>query len=62
MGPSGPFTPWIEHPIMQGRCTSCGLIPKAVCEQNPSVAYTHYDMTLTNKPTGNIVPCTNTLG
>ena len=56
-GPSGAFLPWIEHQILDGRCVCCGLVPKACCQDNPAVAYTHYDMTLIVKPTGNIIPC-----
>ena len=56
MGPSGPFTPWIQHPVRDGQCIACGLVPKAVCETE-SVAYTHVGAYLTVKPTGRVVVC-----
>lgn len=57
-GPKGPFTPWLEHDIAEGRCVRCGLVPKATAKEDPTKAYTHAGMTLQCRPTGNIVLCT----
>jgi hypothetical protein len=58
-GPSGPFTPWLEHDLhhLTGQCVRCGLVPKATHKDNPLKAYTHEGMTLRGTPPGNIVKC-----
>lgn len=57
-GPSGPFTPWLEHDIVNGTCIRCGLVPLALVHDDPTKAYTHAGMTLRTRPLGNIVKCT----
>ena len=57
-GPSGPFLPWIEHAITEGRCAVCGLVPptEMITTVWPFRAFTHYGRYCTN-PQGRIVPC-----
>lgn len=57
-GPSGLFTPWIEHPIQEGRCAVCGLQPPKdmISTLWPFRAYSHYGRYCL-QPSGRIVPC-----
>lgn len=57
-GPTGPFTPWVQHPVHEGRCPSCGLVPTVVA--GDGYAYTHgtpVQAYLTMRPTGRTVRC-----
>lgn len=59
-GPRGPFTPWIEHPLEDGRCLVCGLVPPAhaLATHEPARVYTHAGGYLTCRPSGRILMCT----
>jgi hypothetical protein len=56
--PSGPFTPWLEHRIIDGHCERCGIVPKFT-HDDATKAYTHAGMILRKRPVTNIVPCTD---
>ena len=60
-GPSGPFTPWKEHPMVDGTCTVCGFtlsVPIRERCPNPETIWTHEgNVTIPVKPFGNIVKC-----
>lgn len=57
-GPAGPFTPWVQHEVVDGRCPVCGLVPKAMADDG--YAYTHgnpVNMHLTARPHARTVRC-----
>lgn len=57
--PRGPFTPWVEHRLVNGLCPVCGLMPplEARSVADATIVYTHAGAYVRTRPSGNIIPC-----